>query len=80
MLGMLKNNRAVRFTFSVASKRILPLLFDLPVYYGHLIWSNICETFLTQYILQIMVCLVVLVCNEVHRYVPNFVVLHPRKQ
>ena len=39
---MLKNNRAVHFTSSVASKRILPLLFDLHVYYGPLIWSNIC--------------------------------------
>jgi len=31
------------------------------------------------YILQIMVCVVMLLCNEVHRYLPNFVVLHPRK-
>jgi len=38
------------------------------------------KLFLTQYILQIMVYVVVLVCNEVHRNVPNFVVLHPRKQ
>jgi len=46
---MLKNNRAVHFTFSVASKRILPLLFDLPVYYGRLIWSNICAVHPSDY-------------------------------
>jgi hypothetical protein len=64
---MLKSTIAVHFTFSVASKRVLPLLFYIPMYYGHFIWNNILQNFLAHYIPQIMVCMVVLLYNVIHR-------------